>query len=183
MKSFEIIKKWLNSASTNSCFKRTNFILAKCDSRCSTRLCSRICFFFLIYRNVLPNEITSTCKIFADDTSLFSKIENKSYSNFHLDKDLETVSKWAFQSKMLFSLDPIKQAIEFCFSHKGGKVVYPPLMFNNNDVRSVSSQKHLWLVLASKLRFNEYLNNKIKKYNKSMDIMKEIFLILSRNSF
>ena len=94
---------------------------------------------------------------------------------------METVSKWAFQSKMLFSLDPIKQAIEFCFSHKGGKVVYPPLMFNNNDVRSVSSQKHLWLVLASKLRFNEYLNNKIKKYNKSMDIMKEIFLILSRN--
>ena len=131
----------------------------------------------------MPNEITSTCKIFADDTSLFSKIENKSYSNFHLEKDLETVSKWAFLWKMLFSLDPIKQATEFCFLHKGGKVVYPPLMFNNNDVRSVSSQKHLWLVLASKLRFNEYLNNRIKKYNKSMDIMKEIFLILSRNSF
>ena len=48
---------------------------------------------FLIYINDLPDEITSSCKIFADDTSLFSKIENKSYSNFQLNKDLETISK------------------------------------------------------------------------------------------
>ena len=79
----------------------------------------------LIYINDLPDEITSSCKIFADDTSLFSKIENKSYSNFQLNKGLETISKWAFQWKMLFNPDPIKQAIEVCFSHKQDKVVYP----------------------------------------------------------
>ena len=66
---------------------------------------------FLIYINDLPDEITSSCKIFADDTSLFSKIENKSYSNFQLNKDLETISKWAFQWKTLFNPGPIKQAI------------------------------------------------------------------------
>ena len=70
---------------------------------------------FLIYINDLPDEITSSCKIFADDTSLFSKIENKSYSNFQLNKDLETISKWAFQWKMLFNPDPVKQAIEYIF--------------------------------------------------------------------
>ena len=67
-------------------------------------------FLFLIYINDLPEEITSSCKIFADDTSLFSKIENKSYSNFQLKKELETISKWTFQWKMLFISDPIKQA-------------------------------------------------------------------------
>ena len=77
----------------------------------------------LIYINDLPDEITSSCKIFADDTSLFSKIENKSYSNFQLNKDLETISKWAFQWKMLFNPDPVKQAIEVCFSRKRDKVV------------------------------------------------------------
>ena len=78
---------------------------------------------FLIYINDLPDEITSSCKIFADDTSLFSKIENKSYSNFQLNKDLETISKWAFQWKMLFNPDPVKQATEVCFSHKWDKLV------------------------------------------------------------
>ena len=84
---------------------------------------------FLVYINDLPDEITSSCKIFADDTSLFSKIENKSYSNFQLNKDLETISKWAFQWKMLFNPDPVKQVIEVSFSHKRDKVVYPPLQF------------------------------------------------------
>ena len=30
--------------------------------------------FFLIYINDLPDELTSLCKIFADDASLFSKV-------------------------------------------------------------------------------------------------------------
>ena len=128
---------------------------------------------FLIYINDLPDEITSSCKIFADDTSLFSKIENKSYSNFQLNKDLETISKWAFQWKMLFNPDPVKQAVEVCFSYKWDKVVYPPLQFNNNDVQSANSQKHLGLVLDSKLDFNEHVNNKINKCNKSIGIIKK----------
>ena len=82
---------------------------------------------FLIYINDLPDEITSSCKIFADDTSLFSKIENKSYSNFQLNKDLETISKWAFQWKMLFNPDPVKQAIEVCFSQKTGQGSLPTI--------------------------------------------------------
>ena len=70
---------------------------------------------FLIYINDIPDEITSSFKIFADDRSLFSKIEYKSYSNFQLNKDLETISKWTFQWKRLFNPDPIKQVIEVCF--------------------------------------------------------------------
>ena len=137
---------------------------------------------FLIYINDLPDEITSSCKIFADDTSLFSKIENKSYSNFQLNKDLETISKGAFQWKMLFNLDPVKQAMEVRFSYKQDRVVYPPLQFNNNNVQSANSQKHLGLVLDSKLDFNEHVNNKINKCNKSIGIMKKLSLTLSRNS-
>ena len=109
-----------------SCFKRTNFIVAKWNNRC---LQGSVLgpLLFLIYINNLTNEILSSWKIFAEDTSLFSKIENKSYSNFQLNKDLETISKWAFQWKMLLNPDPVKQAVEVCFSHKPDKAVYPPL--------------------------------------------------------
>ena len=39
---------------------------------------------FLIYINDLPAGLTSMCKIFADDTSLFSKVNDKSNSNTQL---------------------------------------------------------------------------------------------------
>ena len=83
---------------------------------------------------------------------------------------------------MLFNPDPVKQAIEVCFSQKLDKVVYPPLKFNNSDVQSANSQKHLGLVLDSKLDFNENVNNKTNKRNNSIGIMRKLSLTLSRNS-
>ena len=73
---------------------------------------------FFSYINNLTDEITSSCKLFADDASLFKKIENKNYSNFQIDRDLETISKRAFLRKMLFNPDPAKQAIESVFHIK-----------------------------------------------------------------
>ena len=61
---------------------------------------------FLIYINDLPAGLTSMCKIFADDTSLFSKVNDKSNSNVQLNSDLAKISKWALQWKMSFNPDP-----------------------------------------------------------------------------
>ena len=132
MESFEIIKKLLNSALNGQTLSWLNITASVPQDSVLEPL------LFLIYINDLPDEITSSYKIFVDDTSL-SKIENKSHSNFQLNKDLETISKWAFQWKMLFNPDPVKQAVEVCFSYKWDKVVYPPLQFNNNDVQSANS--------------------------------------------
>ena len=46
---------------------------------------------FLIYTNDLSDEIALSCKLIADGTSLFSKIENKSCPNFQLNNDLKTI--------------------------------------------------------------------------------------------
>ena len=62
---------------TKSCFKQTNFIVTAGVPQGSVLGP----LLFLIYINDLPDEITSSCKIIADDKSLFSKIQNKSYSN------------------------------------------------------------------------------------------------------
>ena len=116
---------------------------------------------FLIYINDLLDGITSSCKIFADSTSLFSKIERKSCSNFKLDKGLKTISKWAFRWKVLFNRDPRKQPREVGFSHKNDNGD-----FNNKDYQLTNSLKHLGSVLGSKLDFNEHVNNKVNGINK-----------------
>ena len=67
------------------------------------------------------------CKIFADDTSFFSKVIYKNNSNSQLKSDLGKISKCAFQGKMSFNPDPNKQAIEVRFSNKRDKENYPSL--------------------------------------------------------
>ena len=56
----------------------------------------------------MPKGVTSLCKIFTDDTSLFSKAINKKKSEIKPNKDSKLVSQWAYQWKMLFNPDPTK---------------------------------------------------------------------------
>ena len=48
---------------------------------------------FLIYINDLPNGIESICKIFANDTSLFWKVIDETFSDTQLNNDLNKISK------------------------------------------------------------------------------------------
>ena len=67
---------------------------------------------FLIYINDLSDNLASNPKLFVDDTSLFSVVKNIDVSNIDLNNDLKKIGEWAFQWKMSFNLDPIKQAQE-----------------------------------------------------------------------
>ena len=52
---------------------------------------------FLICINDLPENLVSNCKLFADDTSLFSVIRNKHLSAQNLNEDLNKINHWASQ--------------------------------------------------------------------------------------
>ena len=66
----------------------------------------------LICINDVPNDISSICERFADDTSLFSKEKNCSLFFFVLNYDLETINQWAYQWKKSLNPDSNKQATE-----------------------------------------------------------------------
>ena len=52
--------------------------------------------FFLIYINDLTDGISSIVKLFADDTLLFSVVQNKNNSASQLSNDLDEISDWAY---------------------------------------------------------------------------------------
>ena len=131
---------------------------------------------FLIYINDLPDKIQSTCKIFADDTSLFSHVFNKDTSQDELNNDLQKVSDWAFQWKMQFNPDPNKQAQEVIFSKKAESKYSLPLTFNKAEVRTCRSLKHLGLILDKWIHFTEHINSKISKKDKLIGIIKKFLL-------
>ena len=60
---------------------------------------------------------------------------------------------------MSFNPDPSKQAQEVLFSRKIQNTCHRSIYFNNKSVKQVPSQKHLGLILDSKLNFQEHLQN------------------------
>ena len=89
---------------------------------------------------------------------------------------------WAFRCKMTFNADCSKQAQEIIFSRKLKKTVHPPLLFNNNYVSQVNSQKHLGVILYIKLTFEEYLKNVLNKTNKAIVLLWKLFNLLPRQA-
>ena len=73
---------------------------------------------FLVYINDLERNIKSNIKFFADDTMLFSVVKDPVTSANDLNHDLDMIYQWAYQWKMEFNPDPIKQATEVIFSCK-----------------------------------------------------------------
>ena len=105
---------------------------------------------FLIYINDLPNDLSSNCKLFADDTSLFTVVNNIHTSATTLSQELYAITNWAFQWKMIFNPDLSKQAQEVIFSREIKKLLYPTVSFNNIPLSNSLFQKHLGLTLDIK---------------------------------
>ena len=85
---------------------------------------------FFIYVNDLPNGLQANPKLFADDSSLFSTVQDITTSHASLNNDLTKMSKWPVQLNMNFNPDPSKQAQELLFSQKASSKAYPSLNFN-----------------------------------------------------
>ena len=130
---------------------------------------------FLIYINDLESNIKSNIKFFADDTMIFSIVKDSGISANELNHDLDIIHKWAHQWELEFNPDTTKQATEVLFSCKKSNSIHPQILFNGTVVVKMSEQKHLGLVLYSKLSFEKHLTEKIIKANKNLGIIKHVF--------
>ena len=135
---------------------------------------------FLIYINDLPNGLQSNPKLFADDTSLFSTVQDITKSTVSLNNDLTKISEWAVQWKMNFNPDPSKQPQESLFSRKTSSKPYPSLNFNENPVHQVLLQKHLGLFLDPKLSFDEHIQCILIKTRKIIGLIKKLQPVIPR---
>ena len=84
--------------------------------------------------NDLSDDLVSTVKLFADDTSLFSVVHDNNISANELNNDLQKIYVWVYKWKMSFNLDLNKQAQEVIFSRKLNKPPYPKIVFNGAPV-------------------------------------------------
>ena len=128
--------------------------------------------FFLIYLNDITKDISSTNKLFAGDTSIFSIVNDIDVSEHELNSDLRKISVWAYQWKMSFNPNVSKQAQEVIFSKKTQKIFHPTILFNNIPVQHSKVEKHLGVYLDEKLNFNTHIIEKIEKASKGIRVIK-----------
>ena len=126
---------------------------------------------FLVYINDLTENIISTMKLFADDSSLFTCVHNVNDSHVNLTHDLDTITAWAYQWKMEFNPDITKQAIEVIFSHKRNKPIHPQISFNGIPVKRENYTNHIGLYLDTRLSFRKHIDEKIKTANKAIGLL------------
>ena len=71
-----------------------------------------------MFINDLTVNLKCNAKLFADDTSLFTVVEDSNAAANDMNHDLVLISQWAYNWKMSFNPDPHKQAVELVFSKK-----------------------------------------------------------------
>ena len=122
-----------------------------------------------IYIDDLPNELKSKVKLSADDRSLFAIVKDKNESANILNNDLQSISTWGYNWKMLFNPGSSKPAQEVLFSRKKKIQIHQTISLNDVQVERVSYEKH-----DEKLNFKQHIDSAISKVNKGISVIKKL---------
>ena len=111
----------------------------------------------------LTKNVKSNVNLFADDTSLFSLVENSHAAANDMNHDLELIIQRAHDWRMSFNPDPQTQTVKLIFSKKKTEIDHPVILFNNVPVKQVNEDKKLGIVLDSKFSFSAHIRATISK--------------------
>ena len=122
---------------------------------------------FLIYVNDIPNIITSTAKLFADDTKIYRQI-NKVEDSIALQSDLTALDLWADRWQVKFN--PSK-CVVMRITHNKDKST-TRYQVSGTESGNVSNYKDLGVIMANDLTWTKHVNETVHKANKVLGLLK-----------
>ena len=136
---------------------------------------------FLVYINDIVENINSHLFLFADDASLFRTVDEVSLHEDTrlLNEDLNRISLWANQQKIIISLP---KTIAMIFSRKKQPPQKLPLILNNNRLKNVKQHKHLGITFTQNMQWTTHIDNIVSSATTRIHLMKIVKYKWSRNS-
>ena len=122
---------------------------------------------FLIYVNDIPDIITSTAKLFADDSKIYRQINNVEDS-IALQIDLTTLNLWADRWQMKFN--PTKCEVMRISHNKDQRST--PYNIAGTKLRNVSNYKDLGVIMGSDLKWSKHVEQIVHKANRVLGLLK-----------
>ena len=127
---------------------------------------------FLLYKNDLPNCISSTLRLFADDTFILVKANTSIELEFLLNSELAKCNCWIVAYEL--TLNAAKSSAIVIKP----KLHSPPVEMNLScaagSIKVVSSAKYLDVFIDDKLNFQERIKHLEKKVSRSVGILSKL---------
>lgn len=134
---------------------------------------------FIIYINDIVNEIQSSIRLFADDTTLYIIVDLPESAAQILNNDLHRISLWS--DLWLVKFNPKKTETMLC-SRKRNRVIHPTLYFSNEPIKEVTSHKHLGLNLTSLCDWHVHMEYIKEKALTRLNLLRSLKFTLGRKS-
>ena len=130
---------------------------------------------FLLYINDLPAVISSSCKIFADDTKVYHQVLSLGDHDI-LQGDLENLAKWSKEWLLAFNEDKCKVL------NVGKRNLKYNYTMNNKSLEKVTEEKDLGVIVTDSLTFSKHIGKIAAKANSILGMIKRTFSYFSKES-
>ena len=130
---------------------------------------------FLVYINDMPDLLTSSVRLFADDTAAYNIVASIDDQK-HLQHNLDQLAEWEKRWDMLFH--PSKCVAIPVTRRK--TVLQPEYHLHGHTLEAVRSVKYLGVTLCSDLNWTEHITNVCSKANKTLGFVRRNLKISSR---
>ena len=122
---------------------------------------------FLLYINDMPSRVTSTTRLFADDSLLYCKIKTVEDTRT-LQEDLRKLEQWESDWQMQFN--PGKCEVIRISRRKN--LIQATYQIHQQDLSVVENGRYLGVTLNNKLSWNPHVDSVTKKANNSLAFLR-----------
>ena len=122
---------------------------------------------FLLYVNDLPESLTSTVRLFADDTTLYLAVHSLSDTDT-LQRDLHKLEAWENKWLMEFNTD---KCHVLRVTRKRDPLIQNYTL-HGKILETVDSAKYLGVTLTSDLRWNSHISHITNKGNQTLGFLR-----------
>ena len=133
---------------------------------------------FLVYINDIVKDIESQVKLFADDTSMYLRLNDGVRRAEILNSDIKKILTWSRIWKVNFN--PSKTEL-LTLSNQRQPDVYP-LSFDNDILSETTSHKHLGVILQNDCKWNSHIESIVAKIRPLIACLRSYKYIFSRKT-
>lgn len=130
---------------------------------------------FIIFINDLPECVNSLCKIFADDTKIYSSSDNQKL----LQDDLLALLDWSRKWQLKFNIDKCS----ILHIGKDDSNRYYMDESHNNELKQTTKEKDVGVTFDTNLKFDTHISTIVKKANQLAGLVRRSFTFLDKFTF
>ena len=134
---------------------------------------------FVLFINDLPDDILSSIVMFADDTKLWSKVNNTE-DRAALQFDIDKLATWSNDWQLSFNADKCKS---LHLGHNNHEYQYStPSTVTRKPIEKTNLEKDLGVNIDVQLKFSKHIEIQVNKANKILGMIRRSYEFLDGDS-